>query len=210
MFPHLGFYKNVFTGNMKAQTLKPMKTNKIYLIATGAFLLVLLTSGTLRQKTRTANNIIPATQLSCDTTDTEEEVVIYVREIVPKYPGDMKALMRYLRDNINYPQEFIEKNIEIEEEYCVNFVVDSTGVVTDVKTVKSTGHSTLDKEIEKVVRDMEKWTPRGQELSTKNGDTTRHTYRTKCSLPVHFKNKKANINGIQMECNKLIKNRNSL
>lgn len=195
MFPHLGFYKYVFTGNMKAQTLKPMKTNKICLIATGALLLVLLTSGTLRQKTRTTNNVIPATQLSCDTIEAEEEI-IYVIQEQPKYPGDMRALMRYLRDNISYPQEYIEKNIEIAEEYCANFVIDSTGVVTDVETVKSTGHTTLDKEIEKVVRGMEKWTPE-KSFQIEKGDTThRRTYRTKFSLPVHFKDKKANIDGI--------------
>lgn len=196
MFPHLGFYKNVFTGNMKAQTLKPMKTNKICLIATGALLLVLLTSGTLRQ--RTTNNVIPATQLSCDTIEAEEEEIISVIQEPPKYPGGMRALMRYLRDNISYPQEYIEKNIEIAEEYCVNFVIDSTGVVTDVETVKSTGHTTLDKEIEKIVRGMEKWTPE-KSFQIEKGDTThRRTYRTKFSLPVHFKDKKAIINGINI------------
>ena len=93
----------------------------------------------------------------------------------------------------------IEKNIEIAVEYCANFVIDSTGVVTDVETVKSTGHSTLDKEIEKVVRGMEKWTPE-KSFQIEKGDTThRRTCRTKFSLPVYFKDKKAIIDGINWD-----------
>ena len=63
-----------------------------------------------------------------------DEVYLSV-DRMPAFPGGEAALMTYLRDNISYPPEAEEKNIQ--GKVIVQFVVDSVGYVGDVKVVRS-------------------------------------------------------------------------
>lgn len=55
-----------------------------------------------------------------------DEVYLSV-DRMPAFPGGEAALMTYLRDNISYPPEAEEKNIQ--GKVIVQFVVDSVGYV---------------------------------------------------------------------------------
>ena len=92
------------------------------------------------------------------------EVFTHVEEM-PKYPGGDKAMMKYLSQNIKYPDEAQKQGIE--GTVVCRFVVSSTGEVTDVTIVKSLSPET-DEEAIRVVKDMPKWIPgkqKGEEVS---------------------------------------------
>jgi len=76
---------------------------------------------------------------------------------IAEYPGGEKALFKFLRENLVYPPEAKEKGIEGRVD--IGFVVGKDGSITEVKVIKSSGNSLLDKEAVRVVKTMPKWKP---------------------------------------------------
>ncbi|MBR2318994.1 MAG: energy transducer TonB [Bacteroidaceae bacterium] len=87
----------------------------------------------------------------------EEEQVFQVVEQQPEFPGGMKALMKYLQDNINYPR--ISRDNNSQGKAFIRFVVNSDGSIQGVEVLKSSGDIYLDKEAMRVVENMPKWAP---------------------------------------------------
>ena len=106
----------------------------------------------------------------------EEETIYQVVEQQPEFPGGMKALMKYLRDNINYPRISRENNSQGKS--FVNFVVNTDGSIQDVAVLRSSGDVHLDKEATRVVASMPKWNP---------GKQQGKAVRVRFTLPVTFK-----------------------
>ncbi len=86
-----------------------------------------------------------------------EEQVFQVVEQQPEFPGGMKALMKYLQDNINYPR--ISRDNNSQGRAFIRFVVNSDGSIQQVEVLKSSGDIYLDKEAMRVVEGMPKWSP---------------------------------------------------
>lgn len=85
------------------------------------------------------------------------EPVYQVVEKLPEFPGGMGAMMKYIRENIQYPRISREENSQGKT--YVSFIVSSTGEIRDVEVHKSSGDKYLDKEAERLVKSMPKWTP---------------------------------------------------
>lgn len=93
----------------------------------------------------------------------------------PQYPGGEAALMKCVGDNLRYPPEAMEKNIQ--GIVILQFVVDENGKVTDPKVMRSKNPA-LDAEALRVVKLLGTFTPgkqAGQPVSV---------YYT---LPIRFK-----------------------
>ncbi|PKP19834.1 MAG: hypothetical protein CVU05_10470 [Bacteroidetes bacterium HGW-Bacteroidetes-21] len=92
--------------------------------------------------------------------DTIEEVDecldFYVIEVKPEFPGGEDAFLKYIAGNTKYPAEARDKGIQ--GMVFIQFIIDKTGEVTDVKVLKSVD-PILDKEAMRVVKGMPKWTP---------------------------------------------------
>ena len=78
----------------------------------------------------------------------------------PQFPGGSKAMMQFIEDNLNYPQEAKDK--KIEGRVILQLVVDDTGQVTDPKIVRSID-PLLDAEAIRIVKAMPRWTPGKQD-----------------------------------------------
>ncbi|MBO7302502.1 MAG: energy transducer TonB [Bacteroidaceae bacterium] len=87
----------------------------------------------------------------------EEETVFQVVEQQPEFPGGMKAMMKYLQDNINYPR--ISRDNNSQGRAFIRFVVNADGSIQGVEVLKSSGDIYLDKEAVRVVEGMPKWSP---------------------------------------------------
>ena len=87
----------------------------------------------------------------------EEETVFQVVEQQPEFPGGMKAMMKYLQDNINYPR--ISRDNNSQGRAFIRFVVNADGSIQGVEVLKSSGDIYLDKEAVRVVESMPKWSP---------------------------------------------------
>lgn len=76
--------------------------------------------------------------------------------VVPAFPGGETKLLQYIADSIQYP--FVAKRLKTQGKVYVNFMVDSIGKVTDIKTVRSIDYF-LGKEALRVVNTLPDWTP---------------------------------------------------
>ena len=98
------------------------------------------------------------------------KIIYYKAEVDPSYNGGEKAMESYLRDNLKYPQEAQDK--EVEGTVFVDFVVDQNGNVTEVVGSDAIGENVdilLKEEAVRVVAAMPKWvagTQRGIAVDT--------------------------------------------
>ena len=106
--------------------------------------------------------------------EVKEEVFRSVEQM-PQFPGGEAALMKYLQSHINYPPMAAENNVQ--GKVVVQFVVDKTGKVGEVKVVRSVDKD-LDREAVRVCKSLPKFTPGRQ-----NGQAVSVWY----TLPVTFK-----------------------
>lgn len=82
--------------------------------------------------------------------------VFDIAEIQPEFPGGEGELAKYLSNNIKYPVICQENNIQ--GQVVVQFVVSTTGIITDLKVVKG-ADKYLDAEAIRVLKLMPRWLP---------------------------------------------------
>ncbi len=118
--------------------------------------------------------------------DENGKLVYQYAEIQPQFPGGQEAMLKFLRDNVKYP-ELAQKN-KLEGTVVVSFVVDESGKVTRVSgkmDMPNDVKQPLIDEAVRVVKSMPKWIP-----AQHKGKTVR------CSLciPVNFVSAKLEAN----------------
>ena len=96
-------------------------------------------------------------------------------EQMPSYPGGTSALMKFLTENIEYPEQMIKDSIQ--GRVICSFIVGRDGAISDIKVVRSL-HPLLDKEAVRVLSLMPKWIPGKQ-----NGQPSKVKY----ILPITFR-----------------------
>ena len=89
--------------------------------------------------------------------------------------GDADSFVKYVQQNIQYPQNALDNNVE--GKVTVNFVVDANGKIRNAKVVNGVDDE-LNAEALRVVESAPAWTPAKQ-----NGKNVPVT----CSIPVTFK-----------------------
>ncbi len=104
-----------------------------------------------------------------------QEKVFESVEQMPQFPGGVEALMRYLSSHINYPPMAAENNVQ--GKVIVQFVVDKSGKVGEVKIVRSVDKD-LDREAVRVCQSLPKFIPGRQ-----NGQAVSVWF----TLPIQFK-----------------------
>ena len=127
-----------------------------------------------RNVTRTLKEEVVVEKKEEKPVEKKEEIFKSVEQM-PQFPGGEQALMKYLSSHINYPPMAAENNVQ--GKVIVQFVVDKTGKVGEVKVVRSVDKD-LDKEAVRVCKSLPKFTPGRQ-----NGQPVSVWY----TLPVQFK-----------------------
>ena len=120
--------------------------------------------------------IVIAAPVEAPVEDEEEEVVFKIVEQQAEFPGGMKALMKYLAENIKYP--VIAQENGIQGRVICQFTVNKDGTIVDIEVVRSGGDPSLDKEAIRVIKSMPKWAP---------GKQRGRPVRSRFTLPVTFK-----------------------
>ena len=105
----------------------------------------------------------------------KNNMVFDVVEVMPQYPGGQIAMLKYIMENIKYPEQAMKEGIQ--GRVTVRFIVEKDGSISDVKPVLSV-HPLLNKEAVRVVKSMPTWTPGKQ-----NGKPV----RVRFNVPVMFK-----------------------
>ena len=94
-------------------------------------------------------------EIPAEKADTKDEVFMVVEQM-PEFPGGMKELMTYLKDNIKYPKAAQDK--KVQGRVIVQFVVEKDGTPTEFNVIRSVD-PTLDAEALRVMKEMPKWKP---------------------------------------------------
>jgi protein TonB len=100
--------------------------------------------------------------------------IFTVVEEQPGYPGGDEARIKFLQENIKYPEE--AKELGVQGKVFVTFVVEVDGSITDVRVLRGIGAG-CDEEAIRVVKSMPRWVPgkqRGQPV------------RVQFNLPIKF------------------------
>ncbi|MDO5664653.1 MAG: TonB family protein [Bacteroidia bacterium] len=103
------------------------------------------------------------------------ESAIDFAEIAPHFIGGQTALMKFLGENMRYPQ--VDIDMGNEGRVICTFVVEKDGSITDIKVIRGVS-PTIDREAVRVISEMPNWKPGFQ-----NG----RMVRVKFTLPVYFK-----------------------
>jgi protein TonB len=107
--------------------------------------------------------------------EAEEAQIFTVVESMPGFPGGDEARIKYLNENINYPQMARESGIQ--GRVFVTFVVERDGSVTDVRVLRGIGGG-CDEEAVRVIKNMPKWNP---------GKQRGKPVRVQFNMPILFK-----------------------
>lgn len=95
-------------------------------------------------------------------------------DVFPQFENGMEALSKYVQDNLNYPQQAIDKNETAR--VFVEFVIDKSGQIRDAK-LKREEKEYFKEAALKVITEMPKWKP-----GLKNGKYV----NTRVVLPIIF------------------------
>lgn len=88
-------------------------------------------------------------------TKNDEQIFNFI-EKYPQFPGGDSALIEYIKANLTYPTEAMEKGIE--GTVIIQFVVEKDGSITNVIVTQSIGGG-CDEEAVRVIKSLPKWEP---------------------------------------------------
>jgi TonB family protein len=93
----------------------------------------------------------------------------------PAYPGGINAFYKFLGENIKYPTEAKDKNVQ--GNVFVSFTVEKDGSLSDIKVDRKLGSGT-DEEAIRVLKLSKRWNP---------GMLNGQPVKVKYNIPVQFK-----------------------
>ncbi len=96
-------------------------------------------------------------------------------DTMPSFPGGNAECMKFIEQNLRYPEE--ARNKRIEGRVIIQFIIDKNGSVTEPYVAKGVEKS-LDEEAIRLIKSMPKWIP-----AKMDGKTIQIKY----TLPVSFK-----------------------
>ncbi|GHB68678.1 M56 family metallopeptidase [Persicitalea jodogahamensis] len=109
------------------------------------------------------------------TSDYAEDSVFTVVDTQPKFPGGLKAMYKFIQDNIKYPAA--ARLAKVEGKVFLAFVVNADGSIQNIQVLKGMGFGT-DEEAIRVVKNMPRWQPGAKEDGRK--------VNVKYNLPISF------------------------
>lgn len=127
-------------------------------------------------KTTNGGEVLKAKEVIADEKPSADQVKVFdVVEQMPEFPGGQAALLKWISDNIKYPE--VAEDNGIQGRVVCTFVVERDGSITDVQVARSIDPS-LDKEAVRVLKKMPRWNP---------GKQKGQPVRVKYTVPVTFK-----------------------
>ena len=96
-------------------------------------------------------------------------------EVMPQFPGGDAAVLKYINDNMVYPEEAQENGIQ--GNVMLSFYIETDGSISEITVVRGID-PLLDTEAIRIIKSMPKWTPGMQDGKP---------VRVKYSIPVRFK-----------------------
>ncbi|WP_246830116.1 energy transducer TonB [Prevotella sp. HMSC073D09] len=152
------------------QTPKLFAGFKCLLFVVSALILLVIVIAPVRANAQDKKG--KTTQMRKDTAT--DDKIYEVCEQMPIFEGGDAALLKYLGENLKYPDK--TKDRGVQGRLVIGFIVEKDGSLTDVKVLRPVDID-LDAEVLRVIKGMPKWIPGRQ-----NGKRVRVRYL----LPIHI------------------------
>ena len=152
------------------QTPKLFAGFKCLLFVVSALILLVIVIAPVRANAQDKKGKTTQTRKDTATDDKVYEVC----EQMPIFEGGDAALLKYLRENLKYPDK--TKDRGVQGRLVIGFIVEKDGSLTDVKVLRPVDID-LDAEVLRLVKGMPKWIP-----GRHNGQRVRVRYL----LPIHI------------------------
>ena len=152
------------------QTPKLFAGFKCLLFAVSALVLLVIVVAPVRANAQDKKGKTTQTRKDTATDDKIYEVC----EQMPIFEGGDAALMKYIGENLKYPEEAKERGLQ--GRVVVGFIIEKDGSLTNFKVLRAVDRA-LDAEALRVVKGMPKWIPGRQ-----NGQCVRVRYL----LPIYI------------------------
>ena len=152
------------------QTPKLFAGFKCLLFVVSALILLVIVIAPVRANAQDKKG--KTTQMRKDTAT--DDKIYEVCEQMPIFEGGDAALLKYLGENLKYPDK--TKDRGVQGRLGIGFIVEKDGSLTDVKVLRPVDID-LDAEVLRVIKGMPKWIPGRQ-----NGKRVRVRYL----LPIHI------------------------
>ena len=104
-----------------------------------------------------------------------QEVIFDFPDVDAEFPGNAIAMKKFIQDNVVYPMDAREKNIQ--GRVYVTFIVERDGSITGVDIMRGGVSPSINREAKRLVSAMPNWTP---------GEFGGSKVRTRCRLPITF------------------------
>ena len=108
-----------------------------------------------------------------------EDSVYVTPDVMPEFPGGEKALLKFIANNVKYPEEAKAKNASGTAYY--RFIVNKQGKVTNITLLRSAGDESLDQEAKRVIEMLPDFKP---------GIKDNKPVDVPMSMPIRFSTKK--------------------
>jgi len=174
--------KRRFIMMSKIQKSKRLTFKAMFILPVSLTLMVLFSSSftpkIIAQDSQKSDNT--KGQKAIEEKSIQNEEVFTVVEKMPEYPGGDDARIKFMVENIKYPEQ--AKKNGIQGVVFVSYVVEKDGKISNIKTIRGIGGG-CDEEAERVISLMPNWKPgiqRGQPV------------RVQFNLPVRFSLDKTN------------------
>ena len=103
-----------------------------------------------------------------------KNTIFNVVDVLPSFPGGVKAFGDYLVKNIKYPA--VDKKNKLEGKVFIQFVVERDGSLSNVQSVRSPSKAMSDEAV-RVLKGSPKWNP---------GSMNNKPVRAKYTVPINF------------------------
>lgn len=116
---------------------------------------------------------IPTGDLNTGLVDIDLEPVVWA-DVDAEFIGGYPEMIKYIKTNMNYPQDAIELNEQ--GRVYMSFVIEKDGSISGINVEQGVFKS-IDREAVRIVRNMPKWKP---------GEVAAKPVRTRVTLPIVF------------------------
>lgn len=130
---------------------------------------------TKKSKKENANPV----KIRVTTPQNGEDSVYVTPDVMPQFPGGDKALLKFIADNVKYPEDAKAKNASGTAYY--RFIVNKQGKVTNITLLRSAGDESLDQEAKRVIEMLPDFKP---------GTKDNKPVDVPMSMPIRFSTKK--------------------
>lgn len=107
--------------------------------------------------------------------DDESKKIVIVPEEMPEFPGGDQARMKFMSDNITYPE--MAHNINLQGTVYLTFVIEKDGSISGINVLRGVGGG-CDEEAIRVISLMPKWKP---------GRQGGRAVRVQMNVPINFR-----------------------